>query len=360
MKTVLFDHPEFDGHVNLYAHFDEKTGLKAISAVHRAWHGKPAVGGCRLRNYRSAEEAFTDVLRLSKGMTYKSVLSGLDYGGSKSVMIANPETMNRRETFLAMGDFVESLGGKISTGVDVGLSAADVEIMGERTSYLGGRGALAPDLVTAHGVLTSILAAVKHRRGSDDLQGLSVAVQGLGKVGFKLVELLLERGARVIGAEVNREAVAKARDLHNIEIVDPSVIHAQEVDIYSPCALGMVVNDISINQISADIVAGAANNQLTRPEHGVALAEKDILYVPDYISNCGGLLAVASDLEKSDESWVWNKVNEISATLHEVFTLADRDEIATSDAADQIGKARIDAFDQKHERNNPIRQAPAA
>lgn len=347
MNTVLFDHPEFDGHVNIFAHFDEKTGLKAMSAVHRAWNGKPAVGGCRLRNYQSAEEAFTDLLRLSKGMTYKSVLAGLDYGGSKSVMIANPETMDRRETFLSMGDFVESLGGKISTGVDVGLTAADVEVMGERTSHLGGRGALAPDLVTAYGVLTSILSAVKHRRGSEDLSGMSVAVQGLGKVGFKLVELLIERGAKVIGAEVNGTSVAQARDTFGIDIVDPSQIHAQDVDIYSPCALGMVINDQSINEISAGIVAGAANNQLTRPEHGVALAKKGVLYVPDYISNCGGLLAVASDLEKSDEDWVWNKVDEIANTLNEVFTLADREEIATSDAADKIGAARITEFDKQ-------------
>jgi len=348
MNTALFDHPEFDGHVNIYIHYDDNTGLKAISAVHRAWNGKPAVGGCRLRNYSNADEAFTDVLRLSRGMTFKSVMSGLDYGGSKSVMIANPKTMDRRATFLSMGDFVESLGGKIKTGVDVGLTAEDVEVMGERTSHLGGRAALAPDLVTAYGVLTSICAAVKHRRGSDDLTGMSVAVQGLGKVGFKLVELLTERGATVVGAEVNPDAVQRARDTFGIEIVDPSVIHAQDVDIYSPCALGMVVNDQSINEISAGIVAGAANNQLTRPEHGVELARKGILYVPDYIVNCGGLLAVASDLENSDEAWVWNKVDEIAATLDEVFSLADRTDIATSHAADQIGAARIAGFDAMH------------
>ncbi|WP_372833344.1 Glu/Leu/Phe/Val dehydrogenase dimerization domain-containing protein [Pontibacterium sp.] len=345
MNTVLFDHPEFDGHVNLYVHFDENTGLKAISAVHRAWNGKPAVGGCRLRNYASADEAFTDVLRLSRGMTFKSVMSGLDYGGSKSVMIANPDTMDRRATFLAMGDFVESMGGKVKTGVDVGLTADDVEVMAERTSHLGGRAALAPDLVTAYGVLTSISAAVKHRRGSDDLTGLSVAVQGLGKVGFKLVELLQARGATVVAAEVNSDAVNRARDTFGIEIVDPSEIHAQDVDIYSPCALGMVVNDQSIKEISAGIVAGAANNQLTRPQHGVELAKQGTLYVPDYIVNCGGLLAVTSDLEASDESWVWNKVDEIAETLDEVFSLADRLEIATSYAADQIGAARIANFD---------------
>jgi len=346
MNTVLFDHPEFDKHVNVYVHYDDNTGLKAISAVHRAWNGKPAVGGCRLRNYNSADEAFTDVLRLSRGMTYKSVMSGLDYGGSKSVMIANPETMDRRATFLAMGDFVESLGGKVSTGVDVGLTAADVEVMGERTSHLGGRAALAPDLVTAYGVLTSICAGVKHRTGSDDLNGKSVAVQGLGKVGFKLVELLRERGAKVVAAEVNAEAVSRAQDTFGIDIVDPSVVHAQDVDIYSPCALGMVINDQSIDQIKAGIVAGAANNQLTRPEHGVSLAKKGVLYVPDYITNCGGLLAVASDLEKSDEAWVWSKVDEIAETLDEVFSLADRLDIATSYAADQIGAARIAKFDE--------------
>lgn len=348
MNTALFDHPEFDQHVNIYVHYDQKTGLKAISAVHRAWNGKPAVGGCRLRNYQSAEEAFTDVLRLSRGMTYKSVMSGLDYGGSKSVMIANSETMDRRETFLAMGDFVESLGGKISTGVDVGLTAADVEVMGERTSFLGGRSNLAPDLVTAYGVLTSILAAVKHKRGNDDLSGMSVAVQGLGKVGFKLAELLKERGAQVVAAEVNPDAVSRARDELGIDIVDTDVIHAQEVDIYSPCALGMVVNDQSINQIRAGIVAGAANNQLTLPDHGVQLAKRGVLYVPDYIANCGGLLAVAGDLEKSDDSWVWGKVDEIAETLDEVFSLADRLEIATSHAADKIGAARIANFDEKN------------
>ncbi len=349
MNTVLFDHPEFDKHINVYVHYDDQTGLKAITAVHRRWNGKPAVGGCRLRNYASADEAFTDVLRLSRGMTYKSVMSGLDYGGSKSVMIANPETMDRRATFLAMGEFIDSLDGRVSTGVDVGLTAADVEIMAERTAFLGGRATLAPDLVTAYGVLTSIGAAVKHRTGSDDLQGRSVAVQGLGKVGFKLAELLKERGARVVAAEVNTESVARARDLLNIEIVSPDVIHAQPVEIYSPCALGMVINDHSINEISAGIVVGAANNQLARPVHGVDLAQKGILYVPDYISNCGGLLAVAGDLEKSDETWVWRKVDEIAGTLNEVFTLADRQGIATSDAADQVGRERIARFDHHNQ-----------
>ncbi|MBV1790458.1 amino acid dehydrogenase [Marinobacterium sp. D7] len=345
MNTVLFDHPEFDNHVNVYMHFDEATGLKAITAVHRAWNGKPAVGGCRLRNYASAQEAFTDVLRLSRGMTYKSVLAGLDYGGSKSVMIANPEAIDRRATFLAMGDFVESLGGKVKTGVDVGLSAADVEVMAERTSHLGGRAGLAPDLVTAYGVLTSILAAARHRYGSDDLSGRRVAVQGLGKVGFKLVELLRERGAEVVAAEVQTSSVERARDTFGIDIVDPSVIHAQPVDIYSPCALGMVINDDSIGQIQASIVAGAANNQLTHPNHGIELARRGVLYVPDYIVNCGGLLAVAGDLEKSDDAWVWRKVDEIAATLDQVFTLADEREIATSHAADLIGAERIAGFD---------------
>jgi leucine dehydrogenase len=347
MNTVLFDHPEFDGHVDIFAHYDANTGLKAMSAVHRSWQGRPAVGGCRLRNYATAEDAFTDLLRLSRGMTYKSVLAGLNYGGSKTVMIANPETMDRRATFLAMGDFIESLGGRVKTGVDVGLTAADVEVMAERTSHLGGRGTLAPDLVTAHGVLAAILAAVKHQNGSDDLGGLSVAVQGLGKVGFQLAELLLARGARVIGAEVNQDAVAHAREALGIEIADPTTIHAADVDIYSPCALGMVVNDQSVNEIRARIVAGSANNQLTCPRHGEALAQRGVLYVPDYIANCGGLLAVAHDLEESDDEWVWNKVAEIAHTLDDVFTLADQAQIATSAAADRIGAGRIAAFDQQ-------------
>lgn len=339
----IFSHPDFDDHAAVHVRHDPASGLRAIIALHRKWDG-PNVGGCRLRAYADEDEALADVLRLSRGMTYKSVMAGLRYGGSKCVILASPEALADRERlFTAMGDFVDSLHGQVRTGVDVGLTPDDIAVMTRRTPWIAGTGAIAPDVATADGVLVAIQAAARHRLQRDDLRGLRVAVQGLGKVGLRLAGLLKDAGAQVIGAEVDAAAVGRARAL-GVEIVAPEAIHAVPADVFSPCALGSVLNDATLPELTAAIVAGSANNQLERPEHGEALAARGILYAPDYIANCGGLLAVAADIEDRPEDWVWAKVAGIDPTLEEVFARAATDGVDTASAADRVARDRIDAI----------------
>jgi len=350
----IFSHPSYDGHAGVYVRHDTDTGLRAIIALHRQW-SRPCVGGCRLWAYGSEDEALNDVLRLSKGMTYKSVMAGLRYGGSKCVIIADPEALaDRTALFRAMGDFVESLNGAVRTGVDVGLTAEDVAVMQTRTRFVDGTGAVAPDASTAVGVHVAIKAAAAHRFGSSDLAGRRVAVQGLGKVGFRLAQLLIADGAEVIGAEVSPQGAARARDELGIAIVAPDRIHAVDADIFSPCAMGAVLNDRTIPEIKAQAIAGSANNQLERPDHGAALKARGILYAPDYVANCGGLLAVAADIEGAAESWVWDKVAAIDSTLGEVFDLAAREDIPTGDAADRVARDRIDAITAEERTMTPV------
>lgn len=340
----IFANPSYDAHAAVHVRHDEASGLRAIVAQHRVW-SKPCVGGCRLWAYPDEDAALTDVLRLSRGMTYKSVMAGLRYGGSKCVIMASSQALeDRAALFRAMGDFVQSLNGAIRTGVDVGLTAEDVAVMQSRTAFVDGTGAVRPDAATAEGVLVAIRAAVGRRFDRGDLKGLRVGVQGLGKVGFRLAELLMAEGAEVVGADVSEAVLAVARERLGIETVSPEAILQAPLDVLSPCALGAILNERTIPGITARVVAGSANNQLALPSHGLALADRDILYVPDYVANCGGLLAVVADIEGENAAWIAAKVAEIAPTLQEVFALAAHERIATSDAADRIARRRIDAI----------------
>ena len=336
----LRTHPDFDDHEEITFIADPASGLRAIVARHRIWDS-PSVGGCRMRDYAGEAEALADVLRLSRGMTYKSVMAGLDYGGAKAVILGVPPAEGRAALFRAMGRAVDRFRGGFRTGVDVGLTPEDVEVMKTRTRFVAGVGAMAPAEATALGVAEAIKASLARRLGSGHLRGRRVALQGLGKVGRRLAELLVADGASVVAADVNGESAAQARRELGIEIVAPEVVHLQEAEVYSPCALGAVINDDTLDEIRAKVVAGSANNQLAEAGHGAALAERGILYAPDYIANAGGLIAVAADLEDRREDWIWQKLRGLGPSLTRVFERAEALDLPTAAAADGLAQELI-------------------
>jgi len=340
----LFSHPDYDGHRSIHFHEDPRTGLKAIVAVHRLWD-LPAVGGCRFWSYSSDDAAIRDALRLSRGMSYKCVMADAGYGGGKCVIL-KPETIADRKTLLAaMGDFVESLGGIIKTGMDVGLSVEDVEAMAARCSHIVGRGATSPDEVTARGVFKAMQATCAALSGSESLTGQHVALQGLGKIGMRLCRSLHDVGASLSVADIDDRLVEKAVERFGAEKATPQRIHAVEADIFSPCALGGVINERSVGEIGARAIVGAANDQLASPAMGKELAQRGILYAPDYIANAGGLLDVVQDIEKFDDSELERRIVKIGETLKQVYREAAEGQMCTAEAANRIALRRIERRD---------------
>ena len=288
----LFTHPEFDGHEQVVFCHDAESGLKAIIALHNLNRG-PALGGCRMWNYASEDEALTDALRLARGMTYKSALAGLPYGGGKAVIIGDSRTMKSPALFQAMGRFVETLGGRYIIAEDVGIGVADVQIMARETRHVAGTpegGAGDPSPATAYGVYMGIKAAVKHKLGSDSLSGVTVAVQGLGHVGQSLCRYLSGDGAKLTVTDINQAAVAAMAGELGARAVEPDAIYGTAAEVYAPCALGATVNDGTIKVLRMPIIAGSANNQLAAPRHGLELLKRGILYAPDYVINAGGVI----------------------------------------------------------------------
>ncbi|RMD91090.1 MAG: Glu/Leu/Phe/Val dehydrogenase family protein [Alphaproteobacteria bacterium] len=351
MSYVPYDHPAFDEHEEVAFFHDATTGLRAMIAIHRHWRADSA-GGCRVREYPDADAALADLLRLSRGMSYKAVMAGVDSGGAKAVVMGPlpNEGEARRQALLRVADWVNTFSGAFRTGVDFGLRSEDVAVMRERTPYVVGLGAFDPAATTAQGVHEAIVNAVRHRLGKGSLAGVSVAVQGLGKVGGALVDLLLADGAVVVGAdtEIERAEVAAKK---GVRIVPVEIIHREAVDVFSPCAVGEILNAASIPEIRAVIVAGAANNQLARPEDGRALHERRILYAPDYVANAGGLIAVAAELGGHDAAWIGRKMKALGRTLSHVFTVSEEQDIPTHEAADQIALERIRERDRRFGHN---------
>ena len=342
----LFDHPEFDGHEKVLFGHDHASGLKAIIAIHNTNRG-PAVGGCRLWNYAGEEDAVTDVLRLSRGMSYKSSLANLPFGGGKSVILGDAG-IKSPDLFRAMGRLVDSLGGLYRAAEDVGISVEDVETMGQMTPHVAGTRAGGfgdPSPATARGVFMGLKAAVKAKLGRDDLTSLRVAVQGLGHVGYYLCALLHEAGAKLVVTDINEQAIARCVSEFGAEAVAPEAIYDQHVDIYAPCALGATINDETIPRLTASIVAGSANNQLAEPRHGDALRDAGILYAPDYAINAGGIIVIAHETRPGgrvyDEAVAMRHVDGIYETLLAIFARAERDGVATSLAADRVAEDRM-------------------
>ena len=342
---ALFTHPEFDGHEEVVFCHDAASGLKAIIAIHNSRRG-PALGGCRMWPYADEDEALTDVLRLSRGMTYKSSLADLPYGGGKSVIIGDPRRHKSEALLRAMAGFVESLGGRYIIAEDVGITQADAEIMLGHTRYVAGTragGAGDPSPSTAYGVYVGIKAAAAHRLGRAELKGLRIAVQGLGQVGSHLCRYLAGEGARLIVTDIDPAAVARAEAEFGATGVAPEAIYEAEAEIFAPCALGAVINDETLPRLKAAIVAGSANNQLAEARHGAALAKRGILYAPDYVINSGGVINISHEGPGYRKDEAVRHVARIHETLREIFRRADAERVPTSQAADALALERLNS-----------------
>ncbi|AZB44722.1 Glu/Leu/Phe/Val dehydrogenase [Bacillus sp. FJAT-42376] len=346
---------KISGHEQVVFCNDPHTGLKAIIAIHNTTLG-PALGGCRMRPYATVEDAVNDVLRLSKGMTYKCAAADVDFGGGKSVIIGNPLTDKSPEMFRAFGQFVESLKGRFYTGTDMGTTPEDFVHAAKETHCIVGipeeyGGSGDSSIPTALGVIYGIKATNKAVWGNDALQGRTYAVQGLGKVGFKVAERLLEEGADLFVTDINDQAVEgliqKASDLPgSVKAVRGEDIYSCEADVFVPCALGGIINDETIGKLKVKAVAGSANNQLEQEFHGEDLWRRGILYAPDYIVNAGGLIQVADELYEPNKQRVLTKTKAIYTSLLEVYRHSDDRSISTAEAADLFCEERIEA--RKH------------
>jgi leucine dehydrogenase len=324
---------------------DKDVGLKAIIAIHNTALG-PALGGTRMWNYSTEEEALVDVLRLSKGMTYKAAAAGLNLGGGKAVIIGDPKTQKTEALFRAFGQFVNSLNGRYITAEDVGTGVADMEYIFMETPWVTGipkafGGSGDPSPYTAHGVLMGIKAAAKDRLKVDSLKGLKVAVQGLGNVGSNLVRYLVEEGAEVIASDIDKERVKKQVDTFGIKTCSPDEILFSQVDILAPCAMGAIVNDKTIEKLNCKIIAGGANNQLAEARHGDILRERNILYAPDFVINAGGLMNVFVELEGYSPERSFEKTKRVYDNLTQVFELSRSLNVGTHTAATQLAESRI-------------------
>ncbi len=341
----VFDSPDFDAH-EVVAFFDDKaSGLKSIIAVHSTALG-PACGGTRMYPYANADDALTDVLRLSRGMSYKNAIADLLLGGGKAVIIGDPATDKTEARLLAYGRAVDTLGGKYVTAMDVGIGPKDMPVIARATAHIAGYdqpgkrgGDSGPS--TTRGVFVGLKAAVKHRLGVDTTKGLVVAIQGLGKVGMGLAESLAAEGAKLIVADVNREAVRRAVDKLGAIEVAPDAIMSAECDVLSPNALGAILNDGTIPALYARVVAGAANNQLARDRHGAMLRDRGVLYAPDYVINGGGVIRVAGQIYEWDDAEIERRTLAIADTLTAIFRRADKDGLPTNEIADQMARERI-------------------
>lgn len=339
---AVFESRHFDGHEQVVFCHDKASGLKAIIAIHNTNIG-PSLGGCRMWDYASDEDALADVLRLSRGMTYKNALANLPWGGGKSVIIGNSHTGKNPEMFQALGRFVESLSGRYIIAEDVGTSPSDMDEINKFTDHVHGISRFDgdPSPGTAFGVFKGIEAAVQERLGKNALHGVRVAVQGLGHVGFDVARQLKEAGAEIVVTDIYPEAIERARKELGATVVEPDAIYDANVDVYAPCALGATVNDNTLPRIKAAIVAGAANNQLAEARHGVALKEKNILYAPDYVINAGGVIHVYHQGPEFDREKVFAHIAGISDTLHEIFKRAKGEDITPEQAADRIAEEKF-------------------
>lgn len=324
---------------------NKDVGLKAFIAIHNTTLG-PALGGTRMWNYKNEEEALVDVLRLSKGMTYKASAAGLNLGGGKAVIIGDPKTMKTEGLFRAFGRYVNSLNGRYITAEDVGTTVREMEYVFMETPWVTGipkafGGSGDPSPYTAHGVLMAIKASVKERLKTDSLKGVHVAVQGLGNVGFHLVDFLAKEGAQLTVADIDMEKVKTVAARFNAKAVAPDQISSVECDVFSPCALGAGVNDETMLKFKTKIICGGANNQLAEPRHGDQLRELGILYAPDYVTNAGGLMNVFVELEGYSPDRAHEKTIQVYDNLMKVFAISKRDDIGTHTAADRLAEERI-------------------
>ena len=338
----LFDREEYNDHEQVVFCRDAETGLHAIIAIHNTNLG-PSLGGCRIWPFRTEDEALTDVLRLSRGMTYKAAVAGLPLGGGKAVIIADSKTQKTEAMMKAFGRHVDHLGRRYITAEDVGSSVADMDAIKTVTDHVVGvtGGAGDPSNSTAHGVFIGLKAAVRHKLGRDDVDGLHVAVQGIGHVGWYLCEYLHEAGARLTVTDINQDALKKAEATFGATVVAPDDIYDVEADVFAPCALGAVVNDVTLPRLNVPVIAGSANNVLGDERHGIELRRRGILYAPDYVINAGGLIDVARFAVGFGMDEARQKLDRIDDTLLEIFHRADDLDTPTGEIADRLAEERF-------------------
>jgi leucine dehydrogenase len=328
---------------------DKATGLRSIIAIHDTSLG-PSLGGTRMWNYTNEADALTDVLRLSRGMTFKSAISGINLGGGKAVIIGNSLTDKSEMMWRRYGKFVESLGGKYITAEDVGTSTQDIEYIHQETNHVAGKpkylnGSGDPSPFTAYGVYLGMKASMKKSTGSDSLAGKKIAVQGVGHVGYYLMDHLLKEGAIVTICDINENNLKAVTDKHKVSVVAPDAIYDVDCDIYAPCALGATVNDATIERLKCSIIAGAANNQLASEKiHGDIVKAKGIVYAPDFLINAGGVINCYIEVcGEYNEERSMASINKIYDRSLEIFELSDKQGINNQEAAIMIAKQRIEA-----------------
>ena len=334
------------GHEQVSYFHDPTLGLKGIVAIHNTVLG-PALGGCRMWNYKSEKDALIDVLRLSKGMTYKAAIAGLNLGGGKAVIIGDPKADKSEELFRSFGRFIEGLGGRYITAEDVGTSIKDMDHVRMETKYvtgisksLGGSGD--PSLLTSFGTYLGIKASVKFKYKKDSLDGLSIVVQGLGSVGMELVKYLSQDGMKIFAYDIDSERLNLAQKEYGVIPIGEDEVYDQDVDIYAPCALGATINDETIPRLKCNIIAGAANNVLKNPDmHAKELLHRGILYAPDYAINAGGLINVYNELDDYNRERAFSQAEAIYDILMDIFYKSDKENIPTTIASDRKAEERI-------------------
>ncbi len=337
---MKFSEIRVSGYERVVLGSDEAAGYRGIVVVHSTALG-PAVGGTRYWSYKTEDHAMTDALRLARGMTYKNALAGLPFGGGKSIIMRDGEARDREQLFRAHGRMVNSLAGKYFTAEDVGTSPDDMEYVLKETSYVGGLQGRSgdPSPHTARGVFRAMQATAKHKWGSDDLAGKTVAIQGCGHVGYFLAGELARVGAKLIVTDVDVAKVKRAVDDHGASTVTPEEIYSAAADIFAPCALGGVLNDPTIPQLKAALVVGGANNQLLEPRHGDLLEQRGIVYAPDYAANAGGVInGCCREMLGWDVEKTLAKTDAIYDTLLKIFALAEREKIPSYQAADRLAE----------------------
>ncbi|GGA66362.1 Leu/Phe/Val dehydrogenase [Ornithinibacillus halotolerans] len=353
---------KINGHEQVVFCNDPSTGLQAIIAIHDTTLG-PALGGTRMYPYASVEDALNDVLRLSEGMTYKCAAADIDFGGGKGVIIGDPKTDKSPALFRAYGQFVDSLNGRFFTGTDMGTTMDDFVQAAKETNFINGipeefGGGGDSSVPTAQGVIYGLRATSLYLYGDEDLSGKTYAIQGLGKVGFKVATHLLEIGANLIVTDINEEALKAieqiaAEQKGNVTIVGSDEIYTAEADIFIPCAMGGILNDETIEKLKVRAVVGSANNQLKEEHHANVLHDKGILYAPDYIVNSGGLIQVADELYGANKARVLMKTKAIYQSILEIYQQSELDAITTLEAANRKCQERLE---EQRGRNNFYRR----
>lgn len=327
---------------------NKDAGLKAIIAIHNSVLG-PALGGLRMWPYATEQDALSDVLRLSRGMTYKAAVSGLNLGGGKAVIIGDPNKDKSEALFRAFGRFVNSLNGRYITAEDVGIDVNDMEYVYRETEFVTGvhqvhGGSGDPSPFTAYGTMQGLMAALQVQYGDEDVGKHRYAVQGVGHVGMEFVKLLSERGAKVFVTDINQELVQRAVDDYGAEAVSSDEIYDVDANIYSPCALGGTVNENTLERLKCKIICGAANNQLANNEIGDEVQKRGILYAPDYAVNAGGLMNVSLEIDGYNRERAMRMLRTIYFNLGRIFEISKRDSIPTYLAADRMAEERINAI----------------